>query len=517
MENPNMQDMIASIMKDFEKFSQNFLYIRSKESTISPLMLNKEQKYIHQKLNQQKQDTGRVRALILKGRQIGATTYATARCYHHSVSHIGSKSMVMCHRQSATDNIFDMINRYHGNSPNFLKPKAEISKGKSINFKNLNSSYVFATAGGSEVGRSETIQFFHGSEVAFWENADNHLSSILMSVPDCADTEVILESTSNGSTGLFYNMCMEAHAGRSEYQLIFLPWHWHEEYVAHVEVDFSEDWLVYQKTHKLSTAQLTWAYIKNRNLCANNLEDVNKPSAQFHREFPATIHEAFAAVGSNKLIPLSNLLAKSIKKKDFQQGSHEESSMILGVDVAFGGGDFSWIVDRCGNFLGFNVNEKINTSDTMELVGILTRLIEKHEPTKVCIDAGGGGVGVYDRLAEIFSKDILELVHFSSRAANPKKYVNRRAEMWGLLGEFIKEDGYIVYNDTLLQQISSAEYGYNSSGQLKLESKDEIKKRLKASPDGADACVLTFAAQGNHIFTKVQLMVEQEEFDPFTW
>ncbi|MDR0484450.1 MAG: hypothetical protein LBH40_04165 [Alphaproteobacteria bacterium] len=318
-------DVMNYSNKNFQAFAKTFLSIRGKENTISKLALNKEQKYIHEQLQQQKKNKGKVRALILKGRQIGATTYVSSRCYHYIILNRGAKGLVMCHHQQATNNIFDMIKRYYKNSPCHLLPKKTLmSNYKHINFQNINSSYAFATAGGLEVGRSDTIQFFHGSEVSFWKNSDNHLSSILMSVPDNQNTEVILESTSNGANGLFYNMCMEASREKSEYELIFLPWYWHSEYVSANKIDFSYDWLEYQKLHKLSREQLTWAYLKNQNLCANNLEDISKPSNRFHREFPATIHEAFMKDSNNKLIPFHKLLAKSLQKNFLQQAEHEE-------------------------------------------------------------------------------------------------------------------------------------------------------------------------------------------------
>ncbi len=527
MEGNNLKNIIKVIINNFQSFAYNFLYIRSKNNSVSRFIFNKEQIYINNILNDQKKRTGKVRALILKGRQIGSTTYVSSRCYHHSISHIGSKSLVLCHRQSATNNIFDMILRYYQNSPKFLQPKALISNYKYINFKELNSSYSFATAGGSEVGRSETIQFFHGSEVAFWKNSDNHLSSILMSVSDSNDTEVVLESTSNGPEGLFYNMCMEAESGNSEYKLIFLPWYWHEEYTSNEKCDFSEEWLEYKKNHKLSTKQLAWAYLKNKNLCATNLENTNKPSYRFHKEFPATIHEAFLNNSESKLIPINILLSKSLKgdfclfnkdrKEEFLLNKLDKP-IILGVDVARGGGDFSWIIDRQGNYIGFNLNEKINTADTMELTGIIAKNIDKLSPLQVCIDAGGGGIGVYDRLCELGYKNCLKLVNFGEKAFNGRKYFNKRSEMWGLLGDFIKEDGFIVSDNMLLQQISTIEYFYNSMGQLRIESKDEIKKRLKGSPDGGDACALTFACDSNNTKVITQKIVPNyESFDPYNW
>lgn len=514
-QNSSLKKIIELLMNNFEDFAYNFLYIRSKNNSISQLRFNKEQKYINKLLNNQKKQTGKVRALILKGRQIGSTTYVSSRCYHHSISHIGSKSLVLCHRQTATNNIFDMILRYYKNSPLFLQPKASISNYKYIRFDEINSSYIFATAGGAEVGRSETIQFFHGSEVAFWNNSDNHLSSILMSVSDSDDTEVILESTSNGSEGLFYNMCMEASLGNSEYQLIFLPWYWHDDYVSIKKIDFSEQWLEYQKAHKLSNKQLAWAYLKNKDLCVNNLEDVNKPSSRFHKEFPATFQEAFLNSSKNKLIPINILLSKSLKEKICEY-NHE--SIVLGIDVARGGGDYSWIIDRQGDYLGFNLNEKINTSDTMELCGIIAKHINKFKPVAVCIDAGGGGVGVYDRLCELGYTKCLKLVHFGGKARDNRKYFNKRAEMWGNLEEFIKIDGYIIEDNALLTQISSIEYFYNSLGQLRIEAKDEIKKRLKGSPDGGDACALTFAYEPNNCLVMSQREVSIEgDFEPYKW
>ena len=305
-----------------------------------------------------------------------------------------------------------------------------------------------------------------------------------------------------------------------------MPWYWHEEYISDEKVDFSEHWLEYQKTHNLSSKQLAWAYLKNKNLCATNLEDINKPSFRFHKEFPATVAEAFISSSKSKLIPLNALMAKSLKKELICENealnreyllNKNETPVVLGVDVARGGGDFSWIIDRQGNFIGFNLNEKINTSDTMELTGIISKYIEKFSPIAVCIDAGGGGVGVYDRLVEL-GYTCCKLINFGGKAKDFRKYFNKRAEMWGLLEEFIKNDGFLVYDNTLLNQISTVEYGYNSNGQLKIEAKDEIKKRLKGSPDGGDAAALTFACnEFAKPITSARVFVESKEFDPFDW
>ena len=44
--------------------------------------------------------------------------------------------------------------------------------------------------------------------------------------------------------------------------------------------------------------------------------------------------------------------------------------------------------------------------------------------------------------------------------------------------------------------MATVSYGIKSDGKIKVESKDEMKKRGLPSPDGADAFVLTFAEVG---------------------
>ena len=140
------------------------------------------------------------------------------------------RAFILTHKQEATDNLFSMVERFHLNCPAPVCPQIGRSNAKELAFSLLDSGYKVGTAGTEGVGRSDTIQYFHGSEVAFWKNADSHISGVLQAVPDEPGTEIILESTANGLGGLFYSMCKAAERGDSDYILIFLPWFWHGEY-----------------------------------------------------------------------------------------------------------------------------------------------------------------------------------------------------------------------------------------------------------------------------------------------
>ena len=64
------------------------------------------------------------------------------------------------------DNLFGMTKRFHEHCPAVLKPQTKASNAKELSFGKLDSGYKVATAGSIQTGRSETIQYFHGSEVA---------------------------------------------------------------------------------------------------------------------------------------------------------------------------------------------------------------------------------------------------------------------------------------------------------------------------------------------------------------
>ena len=157
---------------------------------------------------------------------------------------------------------------------------------KAIMFGYLDSGYHVGTARSSGVGRSDTIQYFHGSEVAYWPRAREHLSGILQTVPDAKGTEVILESTSDGPQGVFYEMCMAARNTDNAYQVIFVPWFWQSEYQRHCPQDFtlSADETSYKSAHGLNNEQMAW----RRNKIAE-LGGI----WQFRREYPASLEEAF--------------------------------------------------------------------------------------------------------------------------------------------------------------------------------------------------------------------------------
>src|SRR4029453_12828320 len=108
-------------------------------------------------------------------------------------------------------------------------------------FSVLDSGYKVGTAGTKGVGRSSTIQFFHASECAFWPFAETHEAGVMQAVPDAPGTEVILESTANGRGSMFHRRWRDAENRHGDYQAMFVPWFWQEEYARVPEHGFVLD------------------------------------------------------------------------------------------------------------------------------------------------------------------------------------------------------------------------------------------------------------------------------------
>jgi hypothetical protein len=168
------------------------------------------------------------------------------------------------------------------------------------------SGIRIATAKNVGAGRSRTIQFLHGSEVAFWPDAITLMTGLAQSIPMTSPSIIALESTANGIGGYFYDQWNAAVDGETEYVPLFFPWHQHPEYTAaHVEEaaylgELSDEERVL-KALGIADERLAWRRWAIRNLTNN---DVMK----FHQEYPTTPEEAFVVTGRN-IFPDAELTA----------------------------------------------------------------------------------------------------------------------------------------------------------------------------------------------------------------
>lgn len=472
---------LALLRRDFPFYARRALRIRTKTGAICPLDTNRAQQYVHEALERQRMDTGRVRALILKARQEGISTYVEGRFYWLVTGQWGKRAYILTHEQAATDNLFEMVSRFHEHCPDVIRPSTKHQSAKELYFDRLDSGYKIGTAGSKGTGRSSTIQYFHGSEVAFWPNAETHMAGIGQAMPDIAGSEIILESTANGIGNLFHRMWQTAINGQSEYLPIFVPWFWMPEYRKDPPRDFepTPEEQEEAELYGLDDAQLYWRRVKIT-------DDFQGDVALFRQEYPACPEEAFLAGSRDSLIsPIDCQRAIACKEVE------AVGPLCMGVDPAEYGDDASAIVFRRGRVL-LSV-ERHYKRGPMEVAGIVARHIEARKPDAVFVDVVGIGAGVYDRLLELKCQSLIR-VHAGEAAIEDTKYINKRAEMWGLMRDWLRAlPCHIPEDSALSTDLTAAKFTYDSSRRLKLEPKEDMRRRGVASPDSGDALALTFA------------------------
>lgn len=466
-----------SWLDDFNEFSRSFLKVKNKAGQIVPFAMNEAQQFIHSRLEKQKATTGMVRAIVLKGRQQGCSTLIEGRFFHRTVTNFGIKTFILTHEQTATDNLFGMTQRYYEHYPDRLKPVLGAANAKELVFSGLDSRFTLATAGNKGAGRSSTAQLFHGSEVAYWPSAKDHQAGIMQAIPLEPGTEIIYESTANGVGDVFHEVWEQGEVGQGGWQSIFVPWFWQQEYRCDGVV-LDDDDHEYGDIHGLDLQQKMWRRYK--------IQELGGDLRLFMREYPSTPAEAFSVSDERSLID-SKIVQIARKATANAQGPK-----ILGVDPARFGLDKTVLTIRQGRCS--EIVKRIGQQDTMQVSGLIIQAIAKYSPKAVFIDMGGLGAGIVDRLRELGYEKIVHGVNFGGTALDEDKYVNKRAEMWGLMKNWLNEQPVQISDDNSLEvDLCGLRYSYDSKGRLKLESKDEAKKRGIRSPDAGDSLALTFA------------------------
>jgi hypothetical protein len=475
---------------DLAYYAAHCLAIRTKRGAIRPLVLNRAQQHVHGELERQQRETGRVRALILKGRQQGCSTYVGARFYHRVVHARGTRVFILSHEEAATQNLFEMVERFHAHCPAPIRPSTGAANSKELWFDALDSGYKVATAGTKGVGRSSTIQLFHGSEVAFWPHAETHAAGALQAVADADGTEVILESTANGLGNFFHQTWRDAEQGANDYVAIFVPWYWQDEYRKQPRSGFAatEEEARHAALYGLDPAQLAWRRAKIAEL---------KDPGLFAQEYPACAAEAFEMSGHDSFIPPA-LVAAARKAKCAASGP-----LVIGFDPAWKGDDRHAMAWRQGRrVIKVETRAKL---DTMQAAGWVKQVIDTERPRRVFIDVGGVGAGVFDRLVEMGFGEVVRGVNFGSAPFEPPPLdphgracggpANRRAEMWMKSKEWLADPAgaQIPDSDSLQADACGPGYSYDSHTRLLLEKKDDMRRRGAPSPDEWDAVALTFA------------------------
>lgn len=296
-------ELREEVIDNPEKLIELCFTVVNKEKREEPFFLNDVQKEFINILNKSIEDyeeglITNISLLILKGRQQGFTTLITAYQLASIITRKNFEGLTLADESSNAEAIFQNKAKYiYDRLPEMLKPTEKYNSKRQLLFEKINSSWSINTAT-KEVGRSRTINFFHGSECAFWRDG---ISCIQASLGETFTKNAIkiYESTANG-----FNDYREMWKS-GQHINCFFQWWKTKEYVLNFEtknmrtkflndIDRKKGEWIYERLKwlrdekKLNENQLYWYFKKYQGYIDKEL---------IKQEYPCTPDEAFIASG----------------------------------------------------------------------------------------------------------------------------------------------------------------------------------------------------------------------------
>lgn len=238
-------------------FARVFLRILDKDKNLVPFRWNRAQRHFYENM------TGR--DIILKARQLGFSTLVQGEMFRRTVTSTQT-TITLAHDAETTQKLRRMADRFYEHCKfGDIQPQRKYANATLATYPEFDSTATIATAGNVETGRGDTYTIMHGSEVAFWKDAERIVAGAMQG----GSPSVILESTPNGAQGYFYERCMEALRGGSVWKLHFYPWWWDENYVMDLPdegIEYTNEEQQLENKYSLSPYQIMWRREKQREL-----------------------------------------------------------------------------------------------------------------------------------------------------------------------------------------------------------------------------------------------------------
>ena len=298
--------------------------IVTKRGDLVPLVPKAGQLELDRRLEEQRLAGKPQRAIVLKARQVGISTWTQAKLIHRCTQRSRYNAVVVAHDRETGAKLYRMGETIYANLPDDpklgLKPDVgQYRRSRFLHFANggkeawakgnawPDSSYFVDTAGEFQAGRGGTYRAVHASEVAFWQDIQAKLTALRNAVPRDPETLFLIESTANGYNE-FKDEWDRAEAGDSDYIPFFWPWWKEDEYQLAFANETERELFVIGdgpygeeepklvEEFGLSKEQLHWRRVVIANECGGRVDI-------FHQEYPSSPEEAFLATGQRVFDP----------------------------------------------------------------------------------------------------------------------------------------------------------------------------------------------------------------------
>lgn len=275
------------------------------------------------------------------------------------------------------------------------------------------------------------------------------------------------------------------------------------------------------------SGQVNYEWVKDKvsTWCTQiSQDDFNEGEGDFYWEggiyrpndlFRVKVLGMFPKVSEDVLIPYEWIELANKRWAEYQaEGFKTAKSCRLGVDVAGMGRDSSVLIPRFGNYIPeIKTHQSAGHADHMHVAGLCAHYL-RLKGAHGFIDTIGEGAGLFSRLLELgydnaVSCKFSESARYLKDSTGYYSFTNMKAYLYWAVREWLDPKNNnlpaIPPNDSLMEEATSIKWGFQSNGSIYIESKDELKKRLKRSTDYFDALANTFYPRGHHNITEEEI------------
>jgi hypothetical protein len=430
--------------------AESLLRVRSRHGSIVPLRLNRAQEAFERRRGQ--------RNIVLKARQMGISTWISARLFLQAITMPGTLSVQVAQTQDAAEAIFQITHRFLARLPAFLREGAlqtSVANAREIRFPLLDSGLRVESAGDPNAGRGLTITNLHCSEVSRW-NGDARAVLQGLQAALAPDGEMTLESTPWGAEGCFWEEWQGAEATGTVRH--FFPWWWESSYVtdAVAKETLTEDEAALRAREGLSLEQLGY----RRKLRAGYRELAKQ-------EFAEDAETCFAASGYCVFdtAALDARIAELPRPAAVRQGGAllvwfpavEGRRYLVAVDTAGGGanGDYS-VAQVLEIQTGLQCAELRVKMPVLELAQQVVLLHREYNLAWVVVERNNHGSGVLAHLGSMMDNArIYRLGVRQSGEAGWLTSAGTRPTMLAMLGALLVDTPELFNSERLLRECRS--------------------------------------------------------------
>ena len=300
------------LFRNFSTYAGRYWLVVPKLGRPRPFVPTGPQRIVLAAIRRQQRLCRQPRLKILKSRQQGISTLACGLSQHACQTFRGHNAISLADKLELPRKWLRRAKRWQEQTPAHVRPHLAASNSSELYYDRLESNYWIGSQLGQTPGMGHTIHRVHCSELSNWADPEKVMSDLLPAIPKGDLTGLVLfESTGEMVGDWWHAQIVRSLEGGDDFVMVFLPWYITSDYrmpTALTEADYTPDERdlvavghAWAGDHREDAALAAFARIDPQQVAWRRWVIANEFSGdveRFKSRYPATVEEAFLAVGN---------------------------------------------------------------------------------------------------------------------------------------------------------------------------------------------------------------------------